>query len=223
MTHALRAEGFDASEDGTGRGTPLIPCAATLNANGKAAGSATQQDAESGMLIIHDARGMNKGQNGIGISEGEVAYTLDRNACQAVAFNCKQSAGDAGDVSPPLMALNHRDSHANAGGQVAIAFQERGREGGRNLEIGGEVAYSVLSTTGGGRSQELNICNAMRVRRLTPRECERLQGFSDDYTAVTYRGKPAADGPRYRALGNSMAVPVMRWIGERIQAVESIQ
>jgi len=56
----------------------------------------------------------------------------------------------------------------------------------------------------------------MAVRRLTPRECERLQGFPDDATAVTYRGKPAADGPRYRALGNSMAVPVLAWIGRRI-------
>lgn len=60
------------------------------------------------------------------------------------------------------------------------------------------------------------------VRRLTPRECERLQGFPDDWTAIPFRGKPAADGPRYKALGNSMAVPVMRWIGERIAAVEAI-
>jgi DNA (cytosine-5)-methyltransferase 1 len=63
---------------------------------------------------------------------------------------------------------------------------------------------------------------AMAVRRLTPRECERLQGFPDDYTLVEYRKKPAADGPRYRALGNSMAVPVMRWIGERIQQVDRL-
>jgi DNA (cytosine-5)-methyltransferase 1 len=62
----------------------------------------------------------------------------------------------------------------------------------------------------------------MAVRRLTPRECERLQGFPDDYTLVAHRNKPAADGPRYKALGNSMAVPVMRWIGERIELVESI-
>lgn len=59
------------------------------------------------------------------------------------------------------------------------------------------------------------------VRRLTPRECERLQGFPDNYTLVPYRGKDAADGPRYKALGNSMAVPVMRWIGERIATVEA--
>jgi DNA (cytosine-5)-methyltransferase 1 len=61
------------------------------------------------------------------------------------------------------------------------------------------------------------------VRRLTPRECERLQGFSDDYTLTPYRGKPASDGPRYKALGNSMAVPVMKWIGERITKIDSIK
>ena len=64
------------------------------------------------------------------------------------------------------------------------------------------------------------MISPMAVRRLTPRECERLQGFPDDYTLVTYRNKPAADGPRYRALGNSMAVPVMAWIGQRIQMVK---
>ena len=58
------------------------------------------------------------------------------------------------------------------------------------------------------------------LRFLTPTECERLQGFPDDWTAVPYRGKPASDGPRYKAIGNSMAVPVMRWIGERIAAVD---
>lgn len=64
----------------------------------------------------------------------------------------------------------------------------------------------------------------MTVRRLTPRECERLQGFPDDWTLIPYRNKAAElcpDGPRYKALGNSMAVPCMRWIGERIAAVES--
>jgi DNA (cytosine-5)-methyltransferase 1 len=60
------------------------------------------------------------------------------------------------------------------------------------------------------------------VRRLTPRECERLQGFPDDWTQVPHRGKPAADGPRYKAIGNSMAVNVMRWIGERIAAVDTL-
>lgn len=64
----------------------------------------------------------------------------------------------------------------------------------------------------------------MVVRKLTPRECERLQGFPDDWTRIPYRGRPAdgcPDGPRYKAVGNSMAVPVMRWIGERIASAEA--
>ena len=78
------------------------------------------------------------------------------------------------------------------------------------------------SPTGGGRPLPA-IATAMQVRRLTPVECERLQGFPDDYTAIPYRNKPASDGPRYKALGNSMAVPVMRWIGQRIQLVADLE
>lgn len=70
--------------------------------------------------------------------------------------------------------------------------------------------------------QVRGVTDGYAVRRLTPRECERLQGFPDGWTRVPWRGKPAEecpDTPRYKALGNSMAVPVMRWIGERIQEV----
>ena len=69
----------------------------------------------------------------------------------------------------------------------------------------------------------INPADRMAVRRLTPRECERLQGFKDDHTLIPWRNKPAdqcPDGPRYKALGNSMAVPCMAWIGKRIDAVE---
>jgi DNA (cytosine-5)-methyltransferase 1 len=66
------------------------------------------------------------------------------------------------------------------------------------------------------------IQQAMAVRRLTPKECERLQGFPDNYTDIKSKNKPTPDGPRYKALGNSMAVPVMAWIGQRIQKVEDI-
>ena len=66
------------------------------------------------------------------------------------------------------------------------------------------------------------ILQAMAVRRLTPKECERLQGFGDNYTDIQAKGKPTPDGPRYKALGNSMAVPVMAWIGQRIEQVEAI-
>jgi DNA (cytosine-5)-methyltransferase 1 len=71
----------------------------------------------------------------------------------------------------------------------------------------------------GGGFEGTVMTPAMQVRRLTPVECERLQGFPDHYTAIPWRNKPAdqcPDGPRYKALGNSWAVPVVRWIGNRI-------
>ncbi|GAC1388016.1 MAG: hypothetical protein NVSMB31_01300 [Vulcanimicrobiaceae bacterium] len=94
---------------------------------------------------------------------------------------------------------------------MAIAF------GGQSDPISSvELAQPITCRNG----QPGSVANKATVRRLTPRECERLQGFADDFTAVPFRGKSASDGPRYRAMGNSMAVPVMRWIGERIQMVE---
>lgn len=96
----------------------------------------------------------------------------------------------------------------------------RGREGGATAELTGDVMTSLR--TGGGGGDKPHVLTGWRVRRLMPVECERLQGFPDGYTAIPYRGKDAADGPRYKALGNSMAVNVMRWIGRRIEAVEAI-
>ena len=69
----------------------------------------------------------------------------------------------------------------------------------------------------------VSVCSGIEaVRRLTPKECERLQGFPDDYTLVPVGKRMAADGPRYKALGNSMAVPVMHWIGDRIEKVSNL-
>jgi DNA (cytosine-5)-methyltransferase 1 len=94
-----------------------------------------------------------------------------------------------------------------------------------------EVAGTMLSRqSSGGFSNSIDhaaagymaVTSAYAVRRLTPTECERLQGFPDGHTAIPYRGKPAADGPRYKACGNSMAVPVMRWIGERIEKISKM-
>jgi DNA (cytosine-5)-methyltransferase 1 len=67
------------------------------------------------------------------------------------------------------------------------------------------------------------LLTAMAVRRLTPKECERLMGFPDGYTNIPHKGKPAADGNRYKALGNSWVVPNIRWIGKRMQAVQNIK
>jgi len=72
------------------------------------------------------------------------------------------------------------------------------------------------------KGSDMHVASAMAVRRLSPKECERLQGFPDNYTDIKLKGKPTPDGPRYKALGNSMAVPVMAWIGKRIQEVESL-
>jgi DNA (cytosine-5)-methyltransferase 1 len=91
-----------------------------------------------------------------------------------------------------------------------------------------QIAGTLQSKESGGYS--LNYTTGvhqppMAIRRLTPKECERLQGFPDDWTKIPYRNKEAdqcPDGPRYKACGNSMAVPVMRWIGQRIQLIEKI-
>lgn len=218
----------------------LQPVTGTLNANGKAAGSATQQDVESGMLVVH------------GTQDPDVrldqAHTLGRNNGMEnalLAFSCKDHGADAGQISPTLRAMGHGGSRANAGGQVAVC-------------VTGDIAHTLkaegfdASEDGTGRGQPIvaalrgisdygdglpclrakggdaaggseALVSASAVRRLTPTECERLQGFPDGYTLVPYRNKEAADGPRYKALGNSMAVPVMRWIGERIALVASAQ
>jgi DNA (cytosine-5)-methyltransferase 1 len=136
----------------------------------------------------------------------------------AVCFTAKDHGADASDISPTLRSGSHSGSHANGGVMPAVAFDLRGREDGSQFE--GPHDTANIRAASGGSSRSYVASSA--VRRLTPRECERLQGFPDDYTAVLYRGKPAADGPRYKALGNSMAVPVMAWIGERISAVEGI-
>jgi DNA (cytosine-5)-methyltransferase 1 len=96
-----------------------------------------------------------------------------------------------------------------------IAFTERTRAGGRTLEAQEDIAYALTNPGNGGRSQERNIAGDFGVRRLTPTECERLQGFPDGWTAQGVNG-PQADSARYRQLGNAVAVPVARWIGQRL-------
>jgi hypothetical protein len=90
-------------------------------------------------------------------------------------------------------------------------------------KVGDDLANCLRRDAGGEGACVLPPVS-MQVRRLTPVECERLQGFPDGYTAIPWRKKPASecsDGPRYKALGNSWAVPVVRWIGRRIAAATS--
>jgi DNA (cytosine-5)-methyltransferase 1 len=127
----------------------------------------------------------------------------------AHAFDARQSdVLQYGDRTGPL----DTDGHS-----VAVAFAQNTRDEVREMPVVGALAAQP------GMKQTSYVRADMQVRRLTPRECERLQGFPDDYTAIPWRGKPASecpDGPRYKSLGNSMAVPVMRWIGEQIAAVD---
>lgn len=186
IAHTLRADGFDASEDGSGRGTPLVP-------------------------IPFDTTQITSASNYSNPQPGAPCHPLAAGAhAPAIAFDCKASGQNGfgvGDIASTMRAMGRANSHTNGGGHQAVAH----RAG---------------------------------VRRLTPRECERLQGFPDDYTRIPtkvlksqpktkhfnrfpdmYDRQPdgswvrhAADGPRYKALGNSMAVPVMRWIGRRIDS-----
>jgi DNA (cytosine-5)-methyltransferase 1 len=90
-----------------------------------------------------------------------------------------------------------------------------------NGAITGDVAVP-LTNRADGTGTGPTVMQSMAVRRLTPVECERLQGFPDNYTDIKSKNKPTPDGPRYKALGNSMAVPVMAWIGQRIEQVEAL-
>ncbi|HCE9376392.1 DNA cytosine methyltransferase [Pseudomonas aeruginosa] len=254
--------------------------AGTLQANGKAAGSATQQDAESGLLVVHGTQdpdvlqdcahtlGRNHGRENAVFDPNQITsvtnrsqptpglcHTLPASSQPPIAFSCKDYGADAGEVAPTLRAMGHGDSHANAGGQVAIAYPllEVGKRTGRStsdpragLGVGaesdpmftlqasaqhgvcvtGDITHTLkaegfdASEDGTGRGQPITP-EAAGVRRLTPRECERLQGFPDDYTLIPWRGKPATecpDGPRYKAIGNSKALPVVHWIGRRLKA-----
>jgi len=90
-------------------------------------------------------------------------------------------------------------------------------------EEGEDIANTITTSSQRLDPETETLINAGGfARRIMPVECERLQGFPDNYTAIQYRGKAATDSPRYKALGNSMAVPVMRWIGERIAKVDTI-
>jgi len=155
--------------------------------------------------IGSDARG-----NGVSVNVAGTITPGDGVGRQAfVAF---------ADVADPIAAnqaktYTREGSHNFRLSNVAIAYRTSGS--GQVDEQGDRAAALVTSTD----SNYQFVRASSAVRRLTPRECERLQGFPDDWTLVPYRKKLAVDGPRYRALGNSMAVPVVRWIGERIARV----
>jgi DNA (cytosine-5)-methyltransferase 1 len=163
----------------------------------------------------------NAGPDGIGVRADDAAYTLEaRTTPQAVAYalqdvrglDKKQNGKGWSDEGVSYTV----DTHATQGvahTEPAIGFDAY------NNDVTGDVSKTI--DTGQDYHHVPNVLQST-VRRLTPRECERLQGFPDDYTLVPHRNKPMSDGPRYKALGNSMAVPVMHWIGSRIQMIEDM-
>lgn len=231
----------------------------------KGSGLSDQQPSVAYSTKLHNTQ-----SNQAGKFYAEYTTALDRSSPPpaVVAFSCKDHGADAGELSPTLRAMGHGASHANAGGQVAVAFQDRFRgDDGRGYDRAPPMSVEQTGTL--ETVKPWNVATAMQVRRLTPRECERLQGFqwlctpdypgawqddagrwwSPDYTDIPWteyqriqkqaakagtsfeaelkkRGKvlrgpktpDCPDGPRYKALGNSWAVPNVRWIGRRIDA-----
>ncbi len=224
VAHTLRAEGFDASEDGTGRGTPLVP-------------------------VPFDTTQVTSKANVSNPKPGDPCHPLCAGAhAPAIAFGCKDSnpaRSVSDEVAPTLRAMGHQESHANAGGQVAVAYTTKLHNTASNNA--GKL-FKERTTCLDANSPAPALLTPNQVRRLTPRECERLQGAPDDWTLVPKLGKPRkqrknepdshyddylerhsgdvdggplmADGPRYRMLGNSFAVPNIRWIGKQIQTAQ---
>jgi len=237
IAHSLRADGFDASEDGTGRGTPIIPILEV----GK--GTSSRGD----------------GPNGCGIGEaGDPMFTLQAGAQHAVAQPYTlaiRGRGDSHDleyrqdgVANAILTPNGGRAGIGVGaiafdtynqeitGDVAQTLCSRGDSPGGNAHLMPAIAYQTSGNCGAWETGDMVgaidtmtdpnshiVQTEWAVRRLTPRECERLQGANDDHTLITYRGKPAADGPRYKMIGNSFAVNCVRWIGERIQLVHVLK
>ena len=201
------------------------------------------------VIAIQDASGRDKAQNGKGWNE-DVSYTLETRGLQGVAHAFKVRGGGGnggkgylGQDEQAFTISTVQDQQIAVG--VAHAFNSNARPDEMNIsrinqgltcsqnaavvqEVIGVDMYNLTTSQestqtirGNGHIDHVGgVMQQMAVRRLTPVECERLQGFPDRYTDILPGGKPTPDGPRYKALGNSMAVPVMRWIGERIDAVE---
>lgn len=211
-THSLRGEGFDASEDGTGRGTPLVPVGVTIHGTDPTVQKVASLDETAQCLRAR--------------TPGNIDNSSTTVVMQPVSFAIQAGALRTNPLSGPD-GIGVQADHAytlEARAEVqAVAVALRGREGGATAELGDEVQNCLRASSGGG--DKPHVLTAMQVRRMTPTEAERLQGFPDGYTAIPWRKKPASecpDGPRYKSLGNSWAVNCARWIGERIEAVETI-
>ncbi len=213
VAHTLRGDGFDASEDGSGRGTPIIPIAFDSKASGRngfAVGEVSptlramghkdsNQNAGGQVAVAHPFTLAVRGRAG----GHQLEYRQDGTANAVLTANGGRAGIGVGAIAHAIQAGATRENPDSGPNGVGV------QEG---------VAYTLEA-----RHEVQAIQQAWAVRRLTPQECERLQGFPDNFTNVPWRGKDhAPDGPRYKALGNSMACNAMRWIGQRIDIMEKI-
>jgi DNA (cytosine-5)-methyltransferase 1 len=197
VAHSLRAEGFDAGEDGTGRGTPLVAFAQNQRDEVRCMDVAGALAAEPGAKQQTYAWSIMPQNSGRDYKAREV------------------------DVAQPVMGSG--PVGGNQGGDYIQTYTLHGADKTVSTATETDIAGSIRTKPPGGieNSSTTVALQLFAVRRLTPRECERLQGFPDGWTDVVYRGKPAADGPRYQALGNAFAIPVVRWIARRLVAEDA--
>jgi DNA (cytosine-5)-methyltransferase 1 len=219
--HSL--QGHPAPSREAGKGSAVGTLGGTSPGGGWRFGA---DEAAAGQLIA-----ANTGDTAACLTHHAGRYDLDTETFVATTLRARDgSKGVDSDCTDTLVPVAYRTS-GNCGAWETgdrVDALTTGTDPNSHLVrcITGDVAHTLkaegfdASEDGTGRGQPM-VNHAAGVRRLTPRECERLQGFPDDWTLTPYRGKPAADGPRYKALGNSMAVPVMAWIGKRIEMVEA--
>lgn len=188
-------------------GTSTWPVSHCLNAGGMG-----RIDYETETMVIHGTQDPD--------TNTELAHTLGRNQGQenAVAYSVSLRGRDGGATAELGDEVSCCLRASSGGGDKphvlapAIALQTD-----VTPKASEELAFTLkLPSSSGGGQPAAAMTPDLAVRRLTPVECERLQGFPDGHTDAPYRGKPASDGPRYKAIGNSMAVPCMAFIGRRI-------
>ena len=232
VAHSLRGEGFDASEDGTGRGTPLVPVAFRHLASASDTGVPQEGFAptlrgadDSGLAVCYDTTQITSAANYSSPKAGDPCHPLAAGAhAPAIVFPILEAGARTGKSTTDIRAglgIGHDGDSMftlQAGKQHAIGLALRGREGGGTAELSDECSCSIRASQGGG--DKPHVLTAMQVRRLTPIECHRLMGWPDDWCAwgIDDDGKRIniADGPQYKMIGNGVGKPHAEWIGCRI-------
>lgn len=210
ISPALKRRDFKGpSSDGDGDGAPLIAHALTASGH-----DASEDGTGRGTPLVPVAVDYTNCRLGTVCGTLEAAQNKGNRGHGVLAFDTTQITSKGNYSNPKPGAPCHPLAHGEDAPAIAFAQNQAG-------EVRWGEVFNTLNTNSNASGRNTPMLKiGLAVRRLTPRECERLMGYPDDYTLIQYRGKPAADGPRYAALGNSMAVPVMRWIGARINTID---